>query len=343
MAVEISVLTQQLQNFCAAHYGAEAHVETVEPMPGHAGLSFGFRVAYRTDGRSARESLVVRLPPKGVRRSGNTDVLRQAPLLRALKNNGIPVPSVRWAGDDLQWFEVPYLIVERLPGRTFHVWEPDVSFSRAPSDVATLYRQGVNALVQVHKLDWRTELAGWEAPRSLDAEIRFWDPILAKAAEPEWIVWGKEVRDLLLARQPADPSIGLFHGDYQGTNLLFDKRADGEVLIALLDWEISGISGHLLDLGWLLVFIDPESWDTARRPVPTIPSITELVALYEDGMHRVVPDVAWYRALAGYRFGAIACFNVMLHRRGKRHDPEWELIAPSVKTLFGRAKELLLG
>ena len=49
-----------------------------------------------------------------------------------------------------------------------------------------------------------------------------------------------------------------------------------------------------------------------------------------------------YRALAGYRFGAISCFNVMLHRRGKRHDPEWDLIAPSVKTLFGRAKELLL-
>ena len=61
----------------------------------------------------------------------------------------------------------------------------------------------------------------------------------------------------------------------KGTNLLFDKKrkpvlprpADagqvsslqpaGEQLVALLDWEISGISGHLLDLGWLLVFIDP--------------------------------------------------------------------------------------
>lgn len=343
MAVEIPVLTRQLQNFCTAHYGAEARVDAVEAMPGHAGLSFGFRVVHRTDGQPAQESLVVRLPPKGVRRSGNTDVLRQAPLLRALKNNGIPVPPVRWAGDDLQWFEVPYLMVERLPGRTFHVWEPDASFSRAAPDVALLYRQGVNALVKVHQLDWRTELAGWEAPRSLDAEIRFWDPILSKAAEPEWITWGEEVRDLLLARQPADPPIGLFHGDYQGTNLLFDKRADGETLIALLDWEISGISGHLLDLGWLLVFIDPESWDAARRPIPTIPSITELVALYEDGMQRTVPNIAWYRALAGYRFGAITCFNVMLHRRGKRHDPEWELIAPSVKTLFGRAKELLLG
>ena len=360
MAVEIPVLTQQLQAFCLSQYGPDASVPQVEAMPGHAVLSFGFSVMHEKDGQPAHESLVMRLPPKGVRQSGNTDVLRQAPLLRALKKNGVPVPEVRWAGDDLRWFEVPYLMVERLPGRTFHVWEPDVSFNRDAEAVALLYRQGVQALVQVHRLDWKTELAGWEAPRSLEQEIRFWDPILAKAAEPEWITWGEEVRTLLLTHQPADPPIGLFHGDYQGTNLLFDKKrkpvlprpADagqvsslqpaGEQLVALLDWEISGISGHLLDLGWLLVFIDPESWDAERRPIPSIPPIDELVALYEEGMQRPVPDINWYRALAGYRFGAISCFNVMLHRRGKRHDPEWDLIAPSVKTLFGRAKELLL-
>lgn len=361
MAVEIPVLTQQLQAFCLSHYGQDASVHQVEAMPGHAGLSFGFTATYEKDGQAENESLVMRLPPKGVRQSGNTDVLRQAPLLRTLKKNGVPVPKVRWAGDDLRWFEVPYLMVERLPGRTFHVWEPDVSFSRDAEAVALLYRQGVQALIQVHQLDWKTELAGWEAPRSLEQEIRFWDPILAKAAEPEWITWGEEVRALLLAHQPADPPIGLFHGDYQGTNLLFDKKREsvlprpadvgqvsslqpmGEKLVALLDWEISGISGHLLDLGWLLVFIDPESWDAERRPISTIPPIDELVALYEDGMQRKVPDINWYRALAGYRFGAISCFNVMLHRRGKRHDPEWDLIAPSVKTLFGRARELLLG
>ena len=342
MAVEIPVLTQQLQEFCLTHYGQEAVVSQVEAMPGHAGLSFGFTVAYQQDGQPDQESLVMRIPPKGVRQSGNTDVLRQAPLLRTLKKNGIAVPTVRWAGDDLRWFEVPYLMVERLSGRTFHVWEPDQSFECSAQAIAPLYEQGVQALVQVHQLDWKTELAGWEELRSLEQEIHFWDPILAKAAEPEWITWGEEVRELLLAHQPTDPPMGLFHGDYQGTNLLFDKRSDGEKLVALLDWEISGISGHLLDLGWLLVFIDPESWDSERRPITVTPPIEDLVALYEDGMQRTVPDIKWYRALAGYRFGAISCFNVMLHRRGKRHDPEWELIAPSVKTLFGRAKELLL-
>ena len=150
---------------------------------------------------------------------------------------------------------------------------------------------------------------------------------------------GQEVRDLLLQHLPQDPPIGLFHGDFQGSNFLFDS----ERLVAVLDWEISGIGGQLLDLGWLLVFTDPESWDTPCRPIPSVPPAAKLIALYEEGMQRKAPDIAWYRALAGYRFGVISGFNIMLHRRGKRYDPEWERITSSVSVLFARAKEMLLG
>ena len=90
-------------------------------------------------------------------------------------------------------------MVERLPGRTFSVWEPDASFDTSPTAVASLYHQAVDALAQVHRLDWQTDLAGWEEPRSLDTEIRFWDSILAKAAEPQWVTQGQEVRDMLLS------------------------------------------------------------------------------------------------------------------------------------------------
>ncbi|MGH8005924.1 MAG: phosphotransferase family protein [Candidatus Binatia bacterium] len=339
MAMDLGTLQRQLQEFAVAHYGESAVVSQVEVMPGHAGLSFGFRVDYQEAGQSRLEALVTRMPPKGVRQSGNTDVLRQVPLLQALKRNGVPVPTVRWFGDDLRWFEVPYIMAERLPGRTFHVWDPDPSFDRSPQAVAALYRQAARALAQVHQLDWRKELAGWEAPRALDTEIRFWDPILAKAAEPQWVTQGQEVRDLLLRHQPANPPVGLFHGDFQGSNFLFD----GNTLVALLDWEISGIGGQLLDLGWLIVFTDPASWSSTHGPIPSAPPAEELIAVYEESMQRAVPDIAWYRALAGYRFGSISGFNVMLHRTGKRIDPEWELIGPSTSVLFARAKEMLRG
>jgi aminoglycoside phosphotransferase (APT) family kinase protein len=301
-------------------------------------LSFGFRVDYQESGQPKHESLVMRLPPKGVRQSGNTDVLRQVPLLTALKRHGVPVPTVRWFGGDLRWFEVPYIMVKRLPGRTLRFSEPDPSFDLSPQKIAPLFRQIVHALAMTHQLNWQKDLAGWETPRSLEEEIKFWDPILAKGAEPQWITQGQEVRELLLQTQPQNPPTGLFHGDFQGSNFLFD----GDTLVAVLDWEISGIGGQLLDLGWLIVFTDPGSWADLSTPIASAPSPEELIAWYEDGVQRKIENVAWYRALAGYRFGAISCFNVMLHRRGKRHDPEWENIAPSVPYLFGRAKEMLL-
>src|SRR5215510_8116107 len=304
--MDLDVLQHQLQDFAAAHYGKDAVVSQVEVMPGHAGLSFGFRVDYQDNGQPRNESLVMRLPPKGVRQSGNTDVLRQAPLLQALKRHGAPVATVRWYGSDLRWFEVPYIMVERLHGRTFRASQPDPSFDVSSQGLSRLYAQVVRALVKIHQLDWQKELANWEQPRSLETEIRFWDSILAKAAEPQWVTQGQEVRDLLLQTQPQNPPIGLFHGDFQGSNFLFD----GDTLIAVLDWEISGISGQLLDLGWLLVFADPESWEVPCKPVPSVPPGAEIIALYEEGIQRKVPEVSWYRALAGYRFAVISGFNV---------------------------------
>jgi hypothetical protein len=97
-----------------------------------------------------------------------------------------------------------------------------------------------------------------------------------------------------------------------------------------------------MDLGWLLVFIDPMSWSPEYGPVDSVPPDDSLIGLYEAEVGRKVEHIAWYRAMAGYRFGVITGFNVMLHRRGKRHDPLWELLALSVPALFGRAKEMLL-
>ncbi len=339
--LRLETLQEQLERFAEDRYGPEASVRDLEVMPGHAGLSFGFTVDLSPEGAGSEESLVLRLPPKGVRQSGNTDVLRQAPLLQALKSNGVPVPAVRWFGDDPQWFEVPYLMVERVQGRTFHVWEPDASFDRGPTAVAHVYEQAVRALAQVHRIDWKRELANWESPRSIEEEITHWDRILARAAEPAWVSQGEEVRALLLEHQPSAPPVGLFHGDYQGTNLLFRKE-DGEKLVALLDWEISGIGAQLLDLGWLLVFIDPMSWSPEYGPIVSVPQAEPLVSLYEEDVGKKVEHIAWYRAMAGYRFGVITGFNVMLHRKGKHHDPAWELLGLSVPALFGRAKEMLL-
>jgi aminoglycoside phosphotransferase (APT) family kinase protein len=330
---DTDVLHAQLERWAGVHYHEGTVVRDLRPMPGHAGLSFGFTVA---DASGVIDHLVTRMPPKGVRRAGNTDVLRQVPLLQALRAAGVPVAEVVWWDDDEQWFDVPYFMVRFLHGETYQVREPAPVF--AGVSCADVVRAAVEALAQVHRLDHRVSLSTWEQPRALADEVSFWSPLLAKAAEPEWAVLGERARDLLLASLPADPHIGVFHGDFQTNNVLFD----GASVVAVLDWEISGIGAQLLDLGWLLFMNDAESWADAAG-LEAFPPFDQVIGWYSAAVGRTVTldDVAFYRALSGYRFGVISGLNVMLHRTGKRHDPEWERIALSVPSMFGRACDLL--
>jgi aminoglycoside phosphotransferase (APT) family kinase protein len=333
--IDLTELHDQLSRWAVAHYDDTAVVDGLSAMPGHAGLSFGFDVVR---GDSVVDQLVVRMPPRGVRRSGNTDVLRQVPLLQAMWWAQVPVPEVRWWDDDEQWFGVPFTMVERLAGEPLDVRRAVAAGRVDTAGVHEAFGQAVDALAQIHRVDWRTALPDWQEPRALADEVHFWDGLLDKSAESEWVPMGRTVRDLLLATLPLDPDIGVFHGDYQTGNLLYDEGR----LVAVLDWEISGIGAQLLDLGWLLMMNDAASWSNGEH-LSAVPPFDELVERYGAASGRFVrlDEVGWFRALAGYRFGVIACFNVMLHRSGKRPDPEWDNIAPSVPYLFRRAQELL--
>lgn len=337
MAVDLVTLHAQLERWSGVHYHQDTTISDLRAMPGHAGLSFGFNV---NDNSRMLDRLVVRMPPKGVRRSGNTDVLRQVPLLQALRRRGVPVAELRWFDADEQWFDVPYFMVGLLDGATYAVRDPDPVFATSGTDVDGVFKQAVEGLALVHAVDWREELPDWQRPIELTNEVSFWDPLLAKAADPSWVALGERTRDLLLATVPENPTVGIFHGDFQTNNLLFHAGR----LVAILDWEISGIGAQMLDLGWLLMMNDTASWFD-RDGLSVVPPMAELVDHYAllSGRNVTLADVAWYRALSGYRFGVIACFNVMLHRSGKRPDAEWDLIAPSIPHLFGRAVELLGG
>ena len=321
-----------LERFVHAHYGASAAVDGLAAMEaGHAGLTFGFRVVGRSDSR-VRARLVLKLSPPGVRRAGNTDVYRQAPLLRALYGAGLPVPDVPWAGPDEAWFGTPFVMMEWLAGTPFFVWQPDARFDRSPEAVAPLWLQCVDALVQLHRFDWQHHLPDWERATPLHDEITRWDGILAKAPEPAWLDAGRRVRERLLAARPESPPPALVHGDYQPGNVLYERGR----LSGVIDWELASIGSALLDVGWLMMLADGASWPSEWRPVCPL-SPEEIALRYGAEPHAL----AWWRAFAGYRLGAISCLNVHLHRSGRRPDAVWERFAAAIPCMFARAAALL--
>jgi aminoglycoside phosphotransferase (APT) family kinase protein len=324
----------RLQRLIESERGAGARVINFGVMEdGHAGLTFGFDVV-DTDG-APLGGYVLKTAPMGVVRRGNTDVYRQAPLLRALKEAGLPVPGIPWASPDEDQLGTPFLVMERMPGRVFLVWEPHQSFLGDPAQLRDIWLQAAALLARVHNVNWQRTLPDWEQPQPLSEELGRWTKILRHAEDPDWLAAGSRLGTLLASSRPDEAPVGLVHGDFQPGNILYENgRAGG-----LIDWELASIGAQGLDLGWMLMMIDALAWHPGWRPVAPV-SAPDLIERYREAGGPAFRNMEWYQALSQYRLGSIACLNVKLHRTGKRRDELWERFAPSIPFLFARGIEL---
>ena len=336
--MDLTELESRLGPFCAAKYGRAVRVFDVHAMPGHAGFSYGFSV----DHGAGVESWFIRLPPPNVNWRGTADVLRQVEALNALDGTDVPHCSVRWSGADLEWFGSPYFVVPKLEGDVLRLGPGEWASTLSDEHLLDMARQVLTALAGIHKVDpTRTPYLGDAMPFAEDVER--WDRFYERAADPELLAGVPDCRRRLLETLPADAPVGLFHGDFQTSNLFFDAKTGCATpkLLAIIDWELTGIGATLNDIGWICTFSDRGAWAKGEVERPMFLDPETLMALYVDAYGDPLPDLNWFRALAAYKFAIITGFNLSLHRRGKRVDPSWEATALSMKPLIDRALELL--
>lgn len=335
MASEADI-TRQLTALVRARTGdPSARISALTTLPGHAGQSYSFELE-TAGGAPSRERLVLRLAPEGVRPVGTADVVRQARIMKSLEGTAVPVPPVRWLDDDPAAFGRPYFIVGFVQGDKLALGEREFT----AAEQRRLARAAVQTLAAIHSVPWEPRRAVWGDPSPLVKEMERLDALLDRPMlDPKTTVGAPELRERLRATMPAAPHIGCVHGDFQWSNALF---ADGGVH-AVIDWELAQIGAVLIDLGWLCLFSDRDSWVDRALVPPYVPKPEELADIYREFVSWPVSDadLRWFRAFAGYRFGAITAFNLMLHRRGKRPDPTWEDIALSSPLLFEHGRELI--
>lgn len=305
-----------------------AKVDNLAKGPGHAGFTYFFDAVVE----GGRTSYFLRLPPEGVKLEGTADVLRQVAALNALEGTGVPHAKVIWSGDDPRWFGSPYFVQYRLPGDTL---KDEYALQFTGEQRPGMARQAMAALAGIHAVDRaRAPYLGdfW----GFEFDVTRWDRFYERAAEPQYLALQPRVRQLLLDKVPRDARIGIYHGDFQWSNLLYSPQAE---LLAVIDWELCGVGPTLNDLGWICVFSDPTAW--AHEQQNNMPHADELEAMYREAFGAEAGDLRWFKALAVYKFGIITGFNLMLHRRGKRHDPHWEDIAPSAQSNMEYALRML--
>jgi aminoglycoside phosphotransferase (APT) family kinase protein len=333
--MELTGLWERLVPFCRDRYGTgEVRVFDVVKMPGHAGFAYGFRV--ETGGRV--DSWFIRLPPPNVQWRGTADVLRQVAVLNALDGTDVPHCSVAWSGAELEWFGCPYFVVPWLEGDVLRLGPGEWGSRLGESALYDLGRQAMTALANVHKVD-PAKASYLGDPIPFEEDVTRWDRFYERAADPDRLQDVPIVRRKLLDTLPADAPVGIFHGDFQTANL-FCSTEDAR-LLAVIDWELTGIGATLNDVGWIATFSDPLAWSAEGERRAMFLDPDTLLALYSEAYGAPLPDLNWFRALAAYKFAIITGFNLSLHRRGKRHDPLWEVTKLSMTPLIDRANELL--
>jgi aminoglycoside phosphotransferase (APT) family kinase protein len=240
---------------------------------------------------------------------------------------------------------VPFYVMEEIEGT--------VVTSDVPQPLDTvegrrrLSEELVDALVEVHAVDWRAcGLDGYGKPTGyLERQVRrfsgLWD--YNKTREVPVV---EEVRDWLAGNLPESPESTIVHGDYRLGNVMVANEAPAR-LVAIFDWELSTIGDPLADVGYLTVtWAQPD--DPADNTFASLSAATrrpgfmtreELTARYEERSGRSVSALNWYQALALWKAAVFMEGNYKRSLAGTTDDPYLKQFDKGVPALAEAAWE----
>jgi aminoglycoside phosphotransferase (APT) family kinase protein len=293
---------ERIRNDLAAQ--VKEPVRAVRAIPeGHSGFTYWVEL----DGHRG----VLRLPPPGARIAGPADIPRQARIMAALHEQGLPVPAVMATSENPVVDGRPFVLMEAVHGDRV---EQAIDAGSTPLQLAA---SAVEVLRRFQAVPCEYTGIGGEDPMPLDGEVARWTWLMERAP-PELTGQAPRLANLLLERQPQPRPPVLVHGDYHFGNMLFE----GAAVAAVVDWEIAQLGQPLLDL--CCISLSHVSADAVRDMYGADPA-----------------DYRWCLALTHYKYAAIFGYNLMLHRRGKRPDPSYEQRTDAILELIDQGVGLL--
>jgi aminoglycoside phosphotransferase (APT) family kinase protein len=296
--------------------------------------------------RRGGERFVLRRPPRPPLPPSAHDVLREARLLRALENTPARVPRVLAVGDDGSVLGVPFYVMEEVRGTVITDALPPALDD--PAARARIGEELIDALVEIHAVDWRAAgLEGFGKPSGyLERQLRRFTGLWEHNKTRELPVVA-EVGDWLAANLPESPPATIVHGDYRLGNTMV---ADDEParLVAVFDWELATIGDPLADLGYLTVtWVAPGDPDdtmfaalSAVTREPGFPSREQLVARYEERSGRSMSALHWYQALALWKAAVFMEGNYKRFLAGASDDSFMAVFDQGVPALAEKALEI---
>jgi aminoglycoside phosphotransferase (APT) family kinase protein len=318
----------------------EGPFEVERHRAGHSNETFFVR-------RSGRE-WVLRRPPRGSFLPTAHDVMREHRVLEALAEQPARTPAPVLACEDESVIGAPFFVMEKVRGHVVRDSLPP--FVDGESDRRRIGEELVDALVELHAVDWRAAgLEGWgKAHGYPERQVRRWSgqlTIATRFSRPLPDLY--EVGEWLAERVPASPPATIVHGDYKLDNVVLGPDRPVEV-VAILDWEMSTIGDPLADLGYLLSFWrepgdPPDPVPIEQVELTRLPGFLgreDLVRRYEERSGRRVGDLTWYEVLATWKLAILLEGSYARHLAGVTDDPFFSQLEEGVPALGRRALEV---
>jgi aminoglycoside phosphotransferase (APT) family kinase protein len=332
------VVREPLAAFLDEHGIGSSGLQVERIGEGHSNVTF---LVSRGDTR-----VVLRRPPRPPLPPSAHDVLREARLLGALEDTPARVPRVLAVGEDEAVLGVPFYVMEEVNGTVVTNAVPAALDD--PAGRAGIGRDLVEALVEVHAVDWRAVgLEGFGKPTGyLERQLRRFNGLWEHNKTRELPVV-EEVGEWLAANMPESPPSTIVHGDYRLGNLMVGNDPPARV-VAIFVWELSTIGDPHADLGYLTATWaqagDPEGIAYASLSMATrsegFMTRDELIARYEEQSGRSMEAVNWYQTLALWRAAVFMEGNYKRFSMGHSDDPYLGLFDAGVPALAEKAREI---
>jgi aminoglycoside phosphotransferase (APT) family kinase protein len=332
LELEPLLVRRPLEAFLDAQ-GLGAGPLEAEPIgEGHSNVTFLVR--------RGGDAWVLRRPPRGPLPPSAHDVLREARLLGAVRDTAARTPVVLATCEDPAVIGAPFYVMDRVDGEVVTGAVP--AALDGPGDRRRMGEELVDALVEVHAVDWRAcGLEGYGKPTGyLDRQLRrfagLWEHNRTRElpAMERLTAW-------LAEHKPESPDATIVHGDYRLGNVMFAPEAPPRV-VAIFDWELATIGDPLADVGYLVA-----TWAEAGDDVgglfggvtqqPGFPARSDLIARYEAGSGRSMRDVPWYTTLALWKAAVFLEGSYRRRLAGTTEDAFFDMLETGVPALAEHA------
>jgi aminoglycoside phosphotransferase (APT) family kinase protein len=335
------LVLQPLQAFLDAHGLGSGELDVGPIGEGHSNVTYLVR-------RTGAE-LVLRRPPRGPLPPSAHDVLREARLLRALQSTAARVPRVLAVADDQAIIGAPFYVMERVAGEVVTRVVP--APLDTPRERRRMSEELVDALVEVHAVDWRgcglIEFTH-ELERYLERQLRRFSGLWEHSKTRE-LPAIEDVGAWLAATVPPSAAPTIVHGDYRLGNTMMSIAAPAR-LVAIFDWEMATIGDPLADLGYLCaLWVQRDDPPLGLFEISGVTRLEgflsrdELIARYEQRSGRSMTDIRWYRVLALWKAAVFMEGNYRRALAGTTDDPYLKGFGQGVAELAERARKLTLG